>query len=373
MRVLALVPQEFDTSPGQRFRIEQWEPHLRRRGVHISYSPYATPSLGRILHRPGGQVRKAGLILSADLRQTARIVGARRFDLVYIFREAALIGPAFIESMIAWQGLPIVFDFDDAIFVPYKSPSNGYLSYLKCFSKTNRICSLATHIMAGNPYLREYAQQFNNEVTVIPTTIDTDRYRPELRASKPAEIPVIGWTGSHSTLQHLQTAVPALSRLAKLHRFRLVAIGAEAPDIPGVPTESRVWRSETEVQDLLDIDIGIMPLPDDLWTRGKCGLKALQYMALGIPPVVSPVGVNTDIVSNNRNGLVADTDEEWVEKLSNLLTDRDLRLRLGRAARKTVEDRYAARVVARRVFGIFEKAASKNRVPDVQLQTGHLS
>ena len=373
MKVLALVPHEYDTSPGQRYRIEQWEPYLRVRGVQITYSAYTTASLGRILYRAGSQVRKAAHIVSAYVRQSAQIVGARRFDLVYVFREAALIGPAFIESMIAWQGVLIVFDFDDAIFVPYKSPSNGYLSYLKCFSKTNRICSVATQIMAGNPYLRDYAQQFNSEVSVIPTTIETDHYRPELRNQQSDDVPVIGWTGSHSTLQHLQTAVPALSRLAKLQPFRLVVIGAEAPEIPEVPTEWRPWRAETEVQDLLDIDIGIMPLPDDLWSRGKCGCKALQYMALGIPPVVSPVGVNTDIVNDDVNGFVAATEDEWVEKLSRLMTDRQLRSRLGKAARKTVEERYSARIVAPRVFDIFEKAASRNLAADVQVQTGDLS
>src|SRR3990172_6049655 len=265
MKVLAIVPHEFDTSPGQRFRIEQWEPFLRERGVDITYSAFTTRTLGKILYASGHQLEKAAHIAGAYLRQSSRILDARRYDLTYVFREAALIGPAFIESAIAWQGVPIVFDFDDAIFVPYKSPANGYLSYLKFFGKKGRLCRLATHVLSGNSYLADYARQFNSEVSPVPTTIDTDRYRPELRGHRQEGVPVIGWTGSYSTLQHLETAIPVLSRLAKLHPFRPGVIGAKASHLQGVPTESRTWSAETEVQDLLDIDVGIMPLPDDPW------------------------------------------------------------------------------------------------------------
>src|SRR3989304_7034001 len=236
MKVLAIVPHEFDTSPGQRFRIEQWEPYLRERGVEITYAAFTTRTLGKILYASGHQLGKAAHIAAAYLRQCSRILEARRYDLIYLFREAALIGPAFIESAIAWQGVPIVFDFDDAIFVPYKSPANGYFSYLKFFGKTGRLCRLATHVLAGNSYLADYARQFNSEVSLVPTTIDTDRYRPELRAHRPEGVPVIGWTGSHSTLPHLAPAIPALSRLGERPPFRPRGLRARGPDITRVRT-----------------------------------------------------------------------------------------------------------------------------------------
>jgi glycosyltransferase involved in cell wall biosynthesis len=215
---------------------------------------------------------------------------------------------------------------------------------------------MARQVMVGNRHLRDYAVQYNTEVTIIPTTIDTRRYRPELRTSRADGVPVIGWTGSYSTHQHLRRLFPALTRLAERHRFRLVVVGTEAPQIPGVEVEFRPWRSESEVQDLADLDIGVMPLPDDAWSRGKCGLKALQYMALAVPAIVSPVGVNTEIVEDGVNSIVAKTDEEWVEQLSRLIQDPLLRGRLGRAARRTVEERYSAEVFAPRVYDVFEKA-----------------
>lgn len=360
MRVLALVPTEPDRNPGQRYRIEQWEPRLRALGVEIVYSSFGFPELSEVLYRPGHQLRKALLILQAYLHQMRAIARVGRFDLVYVFREAALLGPAFIESAIARRGVPLVFDFDDAVFVPYVSPSNGYLSYLKCFGKTATLCRIAEQVMAGNRYLQDYAERYSDAVTLVPTTIDTDVYRPELRRPRGNGVTVIGWTGSHSTVQHLRLAFPVLEELARRHPIRMVVVGSDPIEIPGVETLFRRWSSAREVQDLADIDLGIMPLPDDEWSRGKCGLKALQYMALGVPAVVSPVGVNTEIVEDGVNGFTPSTDRRWIERLSLLVERPELRERLGAEARKTVESRYSAAVVAPRVLEVFQKAATGN-------------
>jgi glycosyltransferase involved in cell wall biosynthesis len=255
-----------------------------------------------------------------------------------------------------------VFDFDDAIFVSYRSPSNGYLSYLKFASKTKTICRIASHVMVGNAYLADYARQVNDRVTVIPTTIDTEKYRvpPPGNSSGP---PVIGWTGSHSTVQHLDTLRGALKKLAERESFRLRVIGTPAYDCPPVDVEAMRWRADTELEDLSAIDIGVMPLPDDRWSKGKCGLKALQFMALGIPTVCSPVGVNTDIIQDDQNGFIAGTEDEWVEKLSRLLRSRELRQRLGHAGRVTVEQKYSAITQAPRVYEIFKSVLRDANVP----------
>jgi glycosyltransferase involved in cell wall biosynthesis len=356
MRVLALAPHPRDTSPGQRYRIEQWEPHLEALGVSIEYSTFSPPELSEILHRRGRFAVKLAAMAAAYLRQLRVVTKASRFDLVYIFREAALVGPAFLESIAGLSGAPIVFDFDDAVFLRYRSPSNGYLSYLKFPGKTKRLCRGAREVMAGNDYLAEWASRHNARVSVVPTTIDTDRYRPELRARR-HELPTVGWTGSHSTRAHLSLAVPALAKLAARRPFRLVVIGADAPEIEGAVIESRPWRSSTEVFDLADLDVGIMPLPDDPWSRGKCGCKAIQYMGLGIPAVVSPVGANTRIVTHGKNGFLARDEGEWVSLLEALLKDEDLRGRLGREGRRTVEERYSAKVIASQVHDVFRRAA----------------
>ena len=361
MRLLALVPSLYDKSPGQRYRLEQWEPLLRERGVDITYAPFECAELNDVVYKQGQIAKKLRLVVQALGRRAALLSKLTNYDVIYLHREAALLGPAVFERLIHRSGVPIVFDFDDAIFLSYKSPSNGYLSYLKFAGKTKTNCRLAAHVMVGNPYLAEYARQFNLNVSIIPTTIDTDKYKPVNIEDASGPV-VIGWTGSHSTVQHLDTLRSALAKLAQRESIRLRVIGTPNYQIEGVEFETIMWRSETEVEDLSAVDIGIMPLPDDNWARGKCGAKALQFMAMGIPTVCSPVGVNTDIIQDNENGLIANSEDEWIEKLSLLIRSRELRARLGKAGRQTIEQRFSAAVQAPRVYEVLESVVRKSPV-----------
>lgn len=355
MDLLAIIPSVYDRNPSQRFRMEQWEPHLRQLGIKITFSPFEDEELNQTLYKPGMMATKAALILKALGRRASGLRTLKKFDAVYVLREAALLGPPLFEWLIGRSGVPFIFDFDDAVFERYISPSNGYLSYLKFPGKTRTVCKLAAHVMAGNEYLADYARAVNPNVTIVPTTIDINKYAMLAKAEN--DPPLIGWTGSYSTAQHLLTLAPALRRLAKRERFRLRVIGATdavRSELEGVDVEVLPWRAETEVEDLRPMDIGVMPLPDDRWSRGKCGLKALQCMALGVPTICSPVGVNTTIIRDGENGMLAGTDAEWIEKLSMLLRSPDLRQRLGSAGRLTVEDHYSAASQAPRIFKIIE-------------------
>jgi glycosyltransferase involved in cell wall biosynthesis len=360
MKVLAIVPSLRDTSPGQRFRLEQWEPILREKGVEITYSPFETEELRRILHQDGNTLQKIRTVIRNMNRRRSEVRSFKDFDLVYVFREASLLGPAWFERSLARSGIPMVFDFDDAIFHAYRSPSNGYLSYLKFPRKTGEICKLSTHVMAGNQYLADYAAQFNKNVTIVPTTIDTEKYR--VVEKKDSETVTIGWSGSFSTVQHLDTIRDVLQKLARQEKFRLRVIGTSNYELSGVDIEPLEWKSETEIEDLQKIDIGLMPLPDEQWSKGKCGLKALQYMALGIPTVCSPVGVNSTIIQDGENGFLADGADEWIEKITRLIHSAELRKKLGMAGRKTVEESYSAKSQAPRVFEIFDRLLSEKKL-----------
>src|SRR6185369_12472353 len=197
MRVLALVQGPYDTSPSQRYRIEQWEPLLRERGVDITFASFEDEELHGMLYQRGMVGKKLQLVTRGLGRRLSLVRKVKNYDLVYILREAALLGPPVFERLIAQSGVPMVFDFDDAIFVSYKSPSNGYLSYLKFAGKTKTNCRIAAHVMVGNPYLAAYARRVNDNVTIIPTTIDTAKYKPLKKDGSKGL--VIGWTGSYST------------------------------------------------------------------------------------------------------------------------------------------------------------------------------
>lgn len=352
MRVLAFVPYPFNTAPGQRYRIEQWAPYLREREIEVSFAAFATPELARILYERGRYTAKARGMAAGLLRRWHEAWSARDHDLVLVHREACLIGPAWVERLAHFNCGRLVFDFDDAIYQPYVSPSNRYLSYLKFPWKTRALCSMATAVLAGNAHLAEYARRYNDRVDIVPSTVSLRMYRP--RPARSPGLPVVGWTGSHSSVQYLHSIRGALTRLNRRRPFRLLVVGADDFALPGVQTECRRWRADREVEDLWDMDVGVMPLPDEPWARGKCGMKAIQYMGVGIPAVVSPVGVNREIVEPERTGFHATTEDEWVEALDKLLGDESLRERLGREARSTVEARFSAESQAPRVAEILK-------------------
>jgi glycosyltransferase involved in cell wall biosynthesis len=331
---------------------------LKELGVTLNFEPFRCDELHALLCRPSNTWRKAYLTSKALIRRSKLLKNVGDFDLIYIYSEAALVGPAVIETLISWAGVPVVFDFDDAIFLRYTyiSPVNGYLRLLKFPGKTRTICGLASHVIAGNSNLANYANRFCKNVTIVPSTVDINSYTIE-NPRPPAEPPVIGWTGSYSTIQYLDNLRVALQQLAQRERFKLRVIGVPDYRIDGVDVEAIPWNAETEVADLRGIDIGIMPLTDDEWTRGKCGMKALQYMALGIPTVCSPVGVNPRIIRDHENGLMAETDEQWKDSLTELFHSRELRLALGKAGRETIESGYSMSIHAPRVYQIFKSVA----------------
>ena len=236
MRILAIVPSVYDTNPSQRFRIEQWEPLLRERGVEVTFKPFESNELHAVLYKQGHMAEKLKFVGEALRRRAGEVRSARGYDAVYVLREAALLGPPVFERWLARTGVPYVFDFDDAVFLTYVSPSNGYLSYLKFPGKTRAICRMAAHVMAGNQYLADYAGAVNERVTIVPTTIDTAKYSVEPRAEN--DVPVVGWSGSFSTAVHLATVKGALRKLAERERFRLRVIGAPDFKIEGVDVEA---------------------------------------------------------------------------------------------------------------------------------------
>ena len=348
MRLLALVPKRLGVAPGQRFRLEQWAPRLRaHHDIAIDFLPFESPRLGEIIQQRGRALEKAARLLVATWRRRRDVARARDYDGVIIYREAAALGPAFFERWLARRGVPIYYDFDDAIWLRDPGSVNPRAAWLRFPGKVATVCRLARAVIVGNQHLAAWARGVcpPARVHVVPTTIELDRYPAQPEPASDAF--VITWSGTQSTLHHLEGLRPVLEALGRRRRVVLRVIShREPPRFAGVATEYVPWCAAREAEDVGSAHVGIMPLPDDEFARGKCACKALQYMATGRAVVVSPVGVNVDIVRHRENGLVARTHDEWVAALDELAGSPELRARLGQAARATVTGRFSAEIGA---------------------------
>ncbi|UOR03938.1 glycosyltransferase [Hymenobacter aerilatus] len=342
MNILFLVPYPLGRAPSQRFRFEQYFETLAAAGYQYRVAPFISETTWNILYLPGHHVQKAWGILKGFLRRAIQLFTAHRYDYVFVHREASPIGPPLFEWLLAkvWKK-KIIYDFDDAIWIPNTSAANKVVAGIKWHHKVGSICRWAYKVSCGNAYLREYAQQFNPNAIINPTTIDTVHLHNRVRNQEAEGRLVIGWTGTHSTLKYIWQVVPVLAKLEKEFDFEFRVISNQPPTLPLRSLVYQPWRKEAEIADLLAFHVGLMPLEDDKWAQGKCAFKALQYMALGEPALVSPVGMNTEVVTDGLNGNICATPAEWEVALRRLLQDPDLRTRMGQAARQTVEQRYS--------------------------------
>lgn len=355
VRVLALSPIPIEGA-GCRFRIAQFIPYLRERGFDVTISSFYSSEYFDVVYRRGQFVRKAAGAVPLIWRRLRVLGEIANYDLVFLYREAIPAGPPVIERAIAKRGIPIVYDFDDAIFLPNVSEANQRVSFLKSPERIAELLRLSAKVVAGNEFLAAYARRHHQDVTVIPTAVDTDYFKPA--AARPRrDTLLVGWIGSPTTFQYIKALAPTLRDVAAQHPFTLRVSGAGEPvNFPGLQVETPEWSLPGEVALFNTLDIGVYPLKDDDWSRGKCGFKAIQCMACGVPVVAQAVGVNREIIVDGENGFLASTPEEWRQKLGRLLTDAALRERFARAGRRTIEDRYSLRVVAPRLEAVLRDA-----------------
>jgi glycosyltransferase involved in cell wall biosynthesis len=345
LRILFLTPYPLGQAPSQRFRFEQYLDILRAHGHTYRLAPFLSDATWRILYKPGQATRKALGILSGFGRRLGHVLAAPAYDFIFVHREVAPLGPPILEWLLAKVlRKRIIYDFDDAIWLANTSEANRMAAGLKWHHKVDSICRWAYKNSCGNDYLAAYARQFNPNVVINPTTIDTVHLHNQVRNQSASGSLVIGWTGTHSTLKYLLPILPVLAQLeAEGQEFEFRVISNQPPNFDQHLRSLRFmpWQKATEIADLLTFHIGLMPLEDDPWAQGKCAFKALQYMALGIPALVSPVGMNTEVVQNNMNGYICHDSADWLRCLRQLLTDAKHRQQLGKAARTTIEQRYS--------------------------------
>jgi glycosyltransferase involved in cell wall biosynthesis len=340
-KVLFIALHELDRAPSQRFRFEQYISFLNNNGFDCSCSYIIQKTDYNFFYKQGSYYSKLLLFARGFIKRIKDAVNASDYDIIFIQREAFMTKHILFEKLFAKSTAKIIFDFDDSIWIQNVSVANKRLSWLKDASKTAKIIALSDMVFAGNQYLAQYALKYNSNVKVVPTTIDTTLYQ-KLNVRKSNKI-CIGWSGSFSTVQHFEFALNALKTINEKYKDKVYfkVIGDKNYYNEELKIKGIDWKKDSELEELSEFDIGIMPLPDNDWAKGKCGLKGLQFMALGIPTIMSPVGVNTDIIKDGSNGFLAKDMDEWVEKLSLLIESEQLRLSLGKEGKKTVEERFS--------------------------------
>ena len=316
-----------------RYRLSQYAPGLRAAGIDLTVEGLLDDDYLQKTFR--GEKYGLANTARAYARRAARLPRLGAYDVAIVNAELFPLLPGWIESRLL--RIPYIYDFDDAFFEKYRSARFRRVSFL-LKDKFDSVVARAAAVTAGNEYLATYARSLNANTHVLPTVVDTDRYRPA--PMRTSDSFTIGWVGSPSTGAYLPSLFGPLAQLGREGPVRFVVVGAQCPAIEGVEVVNVAWSEATEIDTINTFDAGVMPLPDDEWARGKCAFKLIQYMACGVPSVASPVGANVTVAANGA-ALLADEDAEWLAALRRLRDDADLRARLSQAGRARVEQTYS--------------------------------
>ena len=353
MKILLLTRYD-RTGPSSRYRFYQFLPYLEKERFDVSVSPLFNEKYVYNLYSDQRAIKFLNP-LGGYLKRISKSLFYHSYDLVWMEKEALPWIPQFIEKLLSQTSVPYVIDYDDAVFHRYDQHPNFLLRNLLS-RKIEGIMARSTVVVAGNRYIADYAQRAGaQKVEILPTVLDLSRYRMKDTIDSPSF--TIGWVGSPSTSRHIFVVAEALKDFCQKDNVEFRAMGALQRDLDEIPGKLIPWNAETETEELTRFDVGIMPLPDTPWERGKCGFKIIQYMAAGLPVIASPVGVNSEIVEHGVNGFLARDTKEWIEYFEILREDSNLRRQMGILGRKKVEEKYSLDVIAPRLIAIFKEAA----------------
>jgi glycosyltransferase involved in cell wall biosynthesis len=337
-----------------RMRFYQYLPFLESQLIHVETAALLDDSYIRNLN--SGNPADWPSILGSYAKRVRSLARSRQFDLVWVEAELFPWLPDWGELWLAWRGIPYVVDYDDAAFHRYDLHSVAAIRWL-LGHKIDRVMKRAALVVAGNSYLADRARQAGSaHIEILPTVVDLRRYPPSL--SHRGSDFVIGWIGSQSTTRYLLTLLEVWRKALTWGRTSLRLVGSGELNLSGMAADIMDWSESSEVQAVQSFSVGIMPLQDDPWARGKCGYKLIQYMACGLPVVASPVGVNREIVEHGLSGYLATSEAEWLSALSQFRSQPQLCEEFGRAGRRKVESAYSLEVTSPRLAELLMSAAN---------------
>lgn len=350
-RILVICPYPVGVAAGQRLKFEQYYDDWRDAGYEVTVAPYMDMAMWRVAYVPGRHGAKLLGLLRGHARRMRDMFRVRAHDIVFVHMWVTPFGTSIFERVARALAPALVFDVEDNVLLADRGQDgehpNPILRAIKGTGKARYLIRKADHVITSSPFLNDTCLGINNKsaCTYVSSSVDTARFLPATSYSNDRPV-TIGWTGTFSSRPYLDLLRPVFQELAKTDRFRLVVIGNFDYELPGVDLEVVRWTAEAEVADLQTFDIGVYPLPIDDWVLGKSGLKAIQYMAFGLPCVATNVGTTPMLIRHGENGLLVRTLPEWTAALASLIRDPELRRRLGTAARADAEENYSTRAVA---------------------------
>lgn len=354
MKVLFLT-QTSAVGASARYRVYQYAEYLKAEGIEFDIVPAIPDKVMKLK-----DVSKVYFYGLQAFRRILDLGRAKHYDVIFLQRDMIVHLYPILEKMIAAMNSNIIFDFDDAIYLyPANKRPGMVFKLLWDKRKIERIIRLSKHIIVSNNFLKAYAKNFTNNITIIPTSIDLNYYPiNKICKAKSKDIVKIGWIGSQGTFHYLENIFSVFKRLAKKYKVEIRVIGARGGIIDGLPITYKEWSQGTEVNAISDFDIGVMPLTDDEWSRSKSATKLLQYMAAGVPAVASPIGINSEIIKDGINGFLAGNDSAWIEKISILIENRQLCNDIINNARADVEKNYSVQANAIKLIKVIKSVAA---------------
>jgi glycosyltransferase involved in cell wall biosynthesis len=353
--IVFLVPYPIGNAPSQRFRFEQYIPILQHAGFELHIYPFLDEKVWKILYQPGKFGYKIFKVLQGFIKRKFQLIYCISADYVFVHREIAPFGPPIFEWILCKLfRKKVIFDFDDAIWIPNTTPGNKFFSRFKRYENALYLMQHSFKNSCGNHYLQQKAAQFNPNSFYVPTTIDTQKHHNILKQNFNKKQIIFGWTGTLTTMDYLIEILPIMDDLIKKYSFKLLIISNQKPSFKRDYIQFRYWNKETEIEDLLKMDVGLMPLRKDVWSEGKCGFKALQYLALGIPAIASDVGVNAEIVETGKTGYLCQNVADWYKAFEYFITKAEQIQQFSLDCREKIENNYSVQAHQHQFLTLFE-------------------
>lgn len=357
-KILVVCPHPVNYAPGQRLKYEQYFNNWQSNGYDVTVKPFMSEKLQNIVYKEGYYLTKIVETLKGYWQRIKLLFTLRQYDIVYYFLWVTPFGTTFFERIYCLLSQKIVYDIDDLVYTKSQS-TKWFLRLLKGYAKPIYLMKKANYVITCTPYLHKFVQQYNANALDISSTVDTElRYIPCNPYSNHKPL-VIGWSGSHSTLPHLRSIENVLRKIQQKYPDIVIRVmGGANVQIKGIEIDSLAWREEIEISTLQTFDIGIYPLPNEEWVYGKSGLKAIQYMALGIPTVATAIGTNFRVIENGVSGFLVQNETEWIERLSQLIENPQLRRQIGEKARDKVVREFSITANSQHYLSVFKQISS---------------